>query len=119
MILFKEIFREPILDGTKTETRRLGKRRWKVGSVHIATTNRFKVDARFAALLVQEVEEERIGDITEAGAHREGFTSRKAFLEYFYQLNKSRLPALGWEDEYCWRVRFKRLPEWGDVGVKT
>lgn len=48
MILFQKWFRDQILEGGKTETRRLGKKRWKVGSIHRATTNRFDPDATFA-----------------------------------------------------------------------
>lgn len=107
MILFQKWFRDQILEGGKTETRRLGKKRWKVGSVHRATTNRFDPDATFAHVLIQEVEEERIEDITEEGARREGFSDRACFLSTFYVLNHARLPSFGWQDEYCWRIRFK------------
>lgn len=107
MILFQKWFRDQILEGGKTETRRLGKKRWNVGSIHMATTNRFDPAATFAQVLIQEVEEVRIGDIDDEGARREGFHDRSAFLTTFHHLNLERLPAIGWQDEYCWRVRFK------------
>lgn len=38
MILFKPEHVAPILAGTKTQTRRIGKRRWKVGAIHACYT---------------------------------------------------------------------------------
>lgn len=39
MILFKTFFIQPILSGTKTVTRRSGKRRWNKNSIHQAKTS--------------------------------------------------------------------------------
>ena len=39
MILFQEEHVQPILDGHKTQTRRLGKKRWNVGAVHQCKLN--------------------------------------------------------------------------------
>ena len=35
MILFRPQHVGPILDGRKTQTRRLGKRRWREGAIHV------------------------------------------------------------------------------------
>jgi Uncharacterized conserved protein len=110
MILFDRIFVDPILQGNKIETRRLGEKRWNVGSTHQATTNRFKKNATIANLLILEVEHEPVGAITELGARLEGFSSRQAFLDFFYEKNKKRLDSVrigGWEMTPCWRIRFQ------------
>lgn len=107
MISFSKIFVDLILSGQKTQTRRLGKKRWREGSVHVATWNRFDPTARFARLWIIDVREQRIGDITEEEAHMEGFDSRESFLRMFYDLNKHKLPPLGWKDETVWVVTFE------------
>jgi hypothetical protein len=85
MILFKPEHVPMILDGTKTQTRRKGKRRWKVGSIHQAKTN-FKKDSTFAHLLVLAVGEEPLGAITEADAKAEGYNSIAEYQEVFVKI---------------------------------
>lgn len=107
MITFSKLFVDSILSGQKTQTRRLGKKRWREGSIHLATWSRFNPEARFAHLWIIDVREQRLGDITEEEAHMEGFDSREAFLQVFHNLNRHKLPSLGWEDETVWVVTFE------------
>jgi len=85
MILFKPEHVPMILNHTKTQTRRKGKRRWKVGSVHQAKTN-FKKDSTFASVLILAVREEPLGAITEAGAKAEGYNSVAEYQEVFKKI---------------------------------
>lgn len=62
MILFKPMFVGPILAGTKTQTRRTGSKRWKVGSIHQAKTS-YKKDAAFAKLRILDIRQETLGDM--------------------------------------------------------
>lgn len=85
MLLFKERFKQPILDGTKTVTRRGLKRKFKVGSVHQAYTRPpwcVPAGAPFARLKVLSVTFGKLGDVDEAEARREGFASLDDFYEY-------------------------------------
>ena len=80
MILFKLFHVEPILSGRKIQTRRLwAKARVKVGSVHWAQTS-FRSSSRFARVEVTGLRRERLGDILQADAEREGYST---VAEYF------------------------------------
>ncbi|AEG14477.1 ASCH domain protein [Desulfofundulus kuznetsovii DSM 6115] len=84
MILFKPEHVEPILSGRKTQTRRLGRKRWKVGSIHQCRLN-YRVEP-FAYVKVTAVRRERLGDITEEDAWKEGYPSVEAYREAFEQI---------------------------------
>ncbi|SHJ15255.1 ASCH domain-containing protein [Desulfofundulus thermosubterraneus] len=71
LILFKPEHVEPILPSHKTQTRRLGKKRWKAGSVHQCRLN-YRAEP-FAYVKVTAVRRERLGDITEEDARKEGY----------------------------------------------
>lgn len=111
MITFSHFLVEDILSGRKTQTRRLGKKRWNVGSIHKVTRDRFNPKAIFGKVRILDVRQERIGDITEEDARAEGFDDRKTFLRIFHGLNHRRLPALGWEDELVWVICFEVVRE--------
>ncbi|MFA4834944.1 MAG: ASCH domain-containing protein [Dehalococcoidia bacterium] len=85
MILFKPEHVPMILDDTKTQTRRKGKRRWKVGSVHQAKTN-FKKDSTFASVRILAVREELLGCITTEDAKAEGYNSIAEYKEVFIKI---------------------------------
>ncbi|MGB9825086.1 MAG: ASCH domain-containing protein [Desulfofundulus sp.] len=84
MILFKPEHVEPILSGRKTQTRRLGGKRWKVGSVHQCRLN-YRTEP-FTCVKVTAVRRERLGDITEEDAWKEGYSSVKAYREAFERI---------------------------------
>jgi len=93
MLLFKPEHVQPILDGRKTQTRRLWKRaRAKVGSVHQCYTRPAWVSPPgepFASIKVTGVRQERLGDIVHHDAKREGYPSINAYIDAFCAINKT------------------------------
>ena len=87
MILFKREHGPMILIGAKTQTRRLWKRpRAKMGSIHKAKFVMLKKEY-FAQLFILKVWWERLGDISEEDARKEGYPSKKAYLDKFMEIN--------------------------------
>lgn len=81
-----------VLNGSKTETRRLV-RNYKppvrVGRAYSIQQGRGKHAVGY--FFVKSVRKERLLDITEAGAVKEGFPNREAFLREFARLNRGQL----------------------------
>jgi hypothetical protein len=78
-MLFKPCLVEPILNGTKTETRRLWKRCLvKTGNNYQAKTN-FRNDSEFATIKIAYVRRERLGSIRSEGLKKEGCRSLNEF----------------------------------------
>jgi len=102
MILFKPEHVEPILRGEKTQTRRIGRCRWRPGSIHQAKTSLKKGSKPFALLRIVSVRQERLGDISEDDAKKEGYSSVEAYKEVFKRI-------YGWwdENELVWVVDFE------------
>lgn len=103
MILFKPEHVDPIKKDIKTQTRRLGKLRWKVGSIHQAKTS-FKKDSTFAHLLIKALRKEPLGDITEADAKAEGYNNVAEYQEAFKLIYGRWVPDLS-----VWVIDFKRV----------
>ena len=104
MILFRPEAVAPILEGRKTQTRRLGRRRWREGAIHQAATRLFDKDAVFAELLITEVWQHNLLTIGPREAEAEGYGSREEFLEAFYRINPTTYPG---QDRQVWAVSFK------------
>jgi hypothetical protein len=77
VILFRPEHVEPIVSGRKTQTRRLGRRRWNVGASHGASTRLFDPSATFARLRILEVERWWLKDIPHEDAQAEGYANRR------------------------------------------
>jgi hypothetical protein len=103
MLLFKPEHQQPILDGSKTQTRRIWKKpRAKAGSIHLAKLKMLSRDF-FAKLEVLDVYQERLIDISEEDARAEGYTNSFDYLTKFCEINKLRsLPV-----DPVWVVKFK------------
>ena len=104
MILFKPEHVEPIQKNIKTQTRRKGKCRWKLGSIHQAKLNFKKGSKPFANLRIMAVRQEPLGTITLEDAHREGYPSVEAYKKVFQQIYGTWTP-----EEMIWVVYFERV----------
>lgn len=109
MILFKPEHVQPILEGRKTQTRRLGKKRWNIGAVHQARTQLF--GEPFALLRILAVDPQRLRDLDDQDARSEGYDSVPAYLEAFYRINRrpSGMTTTEWQNPLIWRVEFSRI----------
>jgi hypothetical protein len=102
MILFKPEHVAPIIAGEKTQTRRLGKKRWNVGSVHQCQTRMLDNGSVFARVRILSVRQERLRSISHDDAVSEGYTGIGTFLTAFYEINDMATDA----DPLVWVVRF-------------
>ena len=106
MILFRVEHVQPILEGRKTQTRRLWDTpRVKVGSIYQARTTMLVKASTFALLRVKRVWQ--VWDLRETTldeAQAEGYASRKEFLAAFRRINKweGSLPVR--EDAGIWPI---------------
>lgn len=107
MILFKQEHVRPILKGEKTQTRRVGTKRWNVGSIHQAKTQML-IKSYFARLRILDVRQELLGDITPEDALKEGGYTVEEFIDVFDRINKK---TGGWSpDLMVWVVTFELAP---------
>jgi len=86
MILFKAHHAPRILEGRKTQTRRKGPLRWRVGSVQQCRTSFY--EEPFAHVRILRRWRERLGDISEADARAEGYGSREAYFLVFRAIHR-------------------------------
>lgn len=104
MLLFKPEHVQPILLGQKTETRRIWKsQRVKIGSTQLAKTQMLSKDY-FAKLTIVAVWQEKLGEITDDGAKREGYPNRELYLAKFAEINRVRIED--WIDKSVYVIRF-------------
>lgn len=101
MILFKPEHVAPILSGDKTQTRRLGKRRWKVGSYHQCKTRLFGGEP-FARVAILHVWQQPLQAITEEDVRAEGYATKQDFLDAFCRISGPMEVANPW----VWAVEF-------------
>jgi hypothetical protein len=102
-VIFRPELIEKIMSQEKTETRRPVKDgkpcRYEAGKSYALQPGRgLKAVGR---VLVREVRREKLGDIGEIGAKREGFVNRGEFLDYWRELYGS----VDLEQE-VWVIRF-------------
>jgi hypothetical protein len=102
MILFKSEHIAPILDGRKTQTRRLGKRRWNIGAVHQCRTRMLDASSTFARVEIVELHCGPLRDISHDDAVAEGYTGIGTYLTAFYAINKMATDA----NPLVWVVTF-------------
>ena len=103
MILFKQYHADLILAGTKTQTRRKGKKRWTLGKVYQAKVS--YMAKPFAWLKVTAIWQERLGAMTDEDAVAEGYTRRAHYFNVFESI-------YGDADmqQLVWVLVFKRVP---------
>jgi hypothetical protein len=99
MLLFKPQHIDPILSGTKTQTRRFWKKaRVKAGSIHLAKQKMISREY-FARLEILEVYKEKLGSISEQDALAEGYPTVMAYLIAFVNIAYKCKPPIQNEDD--------------------
>ena len=89
-----------VLAGNKTHTRRLKRPRMTVGKSYAVQPGRNKKSV--ARIVVTEIHQERLGDISLAGARAEGYGSREEFFESWEKIHGSLDP-----DVDAWVIEFR------------
>jgi hypothetical protein len=88
--IFKPELAEKVLDGEKTETRRIVKEdetdcRYVPGRDYAVQPGRRR--RAIGRIAITDVRKEKLGEITHEGAVREGFPTVRAFLDYWRRLH--------------------------------
>lgn len=105
MILFHLEHVQPILDGLKIKTRRLGEKRWNVNSIHRAKTTMLSKD-HFALLRILTLHREPLGAMTEKDAWDEGGYTLSGYKEEWEKINGQG----SWDPGLVvWVVQFERV----------
>lgn len=87
MILFKEYHAKLILEGKKTQTRRLWKKpRVKIGNIYKAKTNLYSKQ-HFALLKITGLRKEKLGEISPEDVKKEGYATLGDFIEAWTQIH--------------------------------
>lgn len=111
MILFRPEFVAPVLFGAKTQTRRLGKRSWNVGSVHACYTR--PPFARggaepFCRVRITAVRRELLFSVSAEDALAEGYQDRQAFIDDFRRVNDCHVTGPVF-NPLVWVVQFETV----------
>ena len=107
MIIFRARFIAPILDGRKSQTRRLLlKARIRAGEIYEART--YRAGKPFARLHVQDIWRERLGDIREEDSMKEGYATSAEFLKDFFAMHDGKFKSgIDWLDHQVWVLLFE------------
>jgi hypothetical protein len=92
MALFKRCLIPLILSGQKTQTRRAHKRRWIIG--HSYKIKDQYLSKGLGTIKITRSFKQRLGDISEQDAQKEGFKTRSAFMDAWRQINGSWNPDI-------------------------
>jgi len=90
-LIFQNEFLPLILSGRKTQTRRTNKRQLNVGKIYSIQVNRTTSTGHY--LRITKRYSQRLGEVTEDEAHREGFNSLEEFRHKWISIYGS------WEPE--------------------
>jgi len=87
MILFKPYHAKLILEGKKTQTRRLWRKpRVKVGNIYKAKTNLYSKQ-HFALLKITGLRKEKLGEISPEDVKKEGYATLGDFIQAWKQIH--------------------------------
>lgn len=91
MALFKRRHLRAILEGRKTQTRRVHKHTWRLGKVYAVRTSYFGKPEGYIRIIRKF--RQRLGDISAEDVRKEGFSSVEEFREAWVALHGSWDPA--------------------------
>lgn len=91
-LVFKENNLRRILEGHKTQTRRLGSREYKIGNVYGIRSRYF--DKAKARVLITRKFKQRLGDISLEDIQKEGFNTLEEFQAAWVRINHGWNPDL-------------------------
>lgn len=105
-MMFDRFCVDKILEGKKTVTRRLPKGRQpaRVGKIHKLKIDRTK--KTYGLILITDCYLEAIKNIDDKEAKKEGFETRKEYLDYFMDINNINVLD---EHDLVWRIEFELL----------
>lgn len=105
-MMFDKFCVDKILEGKKTVTRRLPKGRQpaKVGKIHKLKIDRTK--KTYGLILITDCYLEAIKNIDDKEAKKEGFETRKEYLDYFININNINVLD---DHDLVWRIEFELL----------
>lgn len=105
MILMKDFLIEKAKAGIKTETRRLGKKRWSVGKVYWVCHKLYQ-KAPDIRILITGLWQEKLSQITPEAIKREGLEglTPAGFIEKFRMINKGKVIEL---DPPVWVLQYE------------
>ncbi len=87
------------MSGRKTQTRRLHKSPRKVGSRQACKYD--FLGTPFCFVVIKRCFLQKIGDVSDADISKEGFTSKKEFIDYFEDKYDPGLVVVVYEFEVC------------------
>ena len=108
MILFKPEHVAPIIAMTKTQTRRIGKRRWNIGAVHQCRTSMFDKSSTFAGVVIRDVRHEQLRGMTQTDAIAEGYPTVSEYFAAFERIY-GMAAYMRYLDEPLWVVCFELM----------
>ena len=105
-MMFDKFCIEKILNGEKTVTRRVpsGRRPAVPGKIHKLKADRTK--KTYGLILITDCYLDLVGEIDDKEARKEGFSSRKEYIDYFMDVNDIDILS-DWD--LLWRVEFELL----------
>lgn len=105
-MMFDKFCVDKILEGKKTVTRRLPKGRQPaiVGKIHKLKIDRTK--KTYGLILITDCYLEAIKNIDDKEAKKEGFETRKEYLDYFMNINNINVLD---DHDLVWRIEFELL----------
>jgi len=93
MLLFKRLFMLKVLDGSKTQTRRISRYRLKIGEAY--AINSGMLEPAQARIIIIRAWRQQLRDLTPEDVRKEGFTSftefRQAWIEIYGSWNPDQI----------------------------
>lgn len=107
-MMFDKYCVDKILAGEKTVTRRMprGKQPARPGKIHKLKIDRTK--NTYGLILITDCYLDTIGDIDDKEAKKEGFNTRKEYIDYFMDVNNIDILS---DYDLVWKVEFELISD--------